>query len=79
MPPISIRTTQHKFILSIDKKWIDAAFIKELIEKITQKNLLKNEHITVLNSSPSRSELAQRFKASAKPDYITSKYDVYEQ
>lgn len=80
MQPISIRTTQNKFIVSIDKQWIDAESLKQLIEKITQKILAENENenITLPLLHTSRFQLAQRFKGAAKSDYITSKYDVYE-
>jgi hypothetical protein len=46
MQLISIRTTQNRFIVSIDKQWIDAASLKQLIEEITQKILVENENIT---------------------------------
>lgn len=87
MQPISIRTTDDKFILSIDKQWVDGEAFVRFIEKLKLKILAKDndfdetlEHLTPKEpQKTSRHAAAQRFKSSAKSIDITSKYDVYEQ
>lgn len=87
MQPISIRTTPDKFILSIDKRWVDGEAFARFIEKLKLKILAKDNNFdeTLAQLTPqepqktSRHAAAQRFKSSAKTAYTTSKYDVYEQ
>ena len=87
MQPISIRTTQHKFIVSIDREWVDGESFVRFIEKLKLKILAKDNNFdqTLVDIKPkeprqtSRYAAAQRFKSSAVSTSITSKYDVYEQ
>ncbi len=87
MQPISIRTTENQFILSIDKQWVDNEAFVLFIEKLKQKILAKEENLdeTLQHFKPetplqtSRFVVAQQFKSSANPAYDTSKLDVYEQ
>ena len=87
MQPISIRTTEDKFILSIDKQWVDGEAFARFIEKLKLKILAKDNNLdeTLEQLTPQEPEktarhaAAQRFKSSAKAAYTTSKYDVYEQ
>lgn len=87
MQPISIQTTAERFIVSIDKRWVDGEAFARFIEKLKLKILAKEENFddTLAQLTPEMSPqtprylIAQRFKSSAKPTYITSKYDVYEQ
>ena len=87
MQPISVRTTSNKFIVSIDRKWVDGEAFAYFIEKLRLKVLLKedNSNKNLEQSKPeeqrqtARYVAAQRFKSSATPASITSKYDVYEQ
>lgn len=87
MQPISIQTTSEKFIVSIDKRWVDGEAFARFIEKLKLKILSKDtnfdealEQLTPEESPQTpRYAAAQRFKSSAKSPYVTSKYDVYEQ
>ena len=87
MQPISIRITQDKFIISIDKQWVDGEAFARFIEKLKVKILAKEENLddTLEQLTPkerqhtARYSAAQQFKSSAKSPHITSKYDVYEQ
>ena len=87
MQPISIRITQDKFIVSIDKQWVDGEAFARFIEKLKLKILAKDNNFdeTLAQLTPkepqktSRHAAAQRFKSSAKAAYVTSKYAVYEQ
>ena len=87
MQPISIQTTSEKFIVSIDKRWVDneafARFIEKLKHKILSKDTNFDEILAQLTPEEphqtSRYAAAQRFKSSAKSAYVTSEYDVYDQ
>ena len=87
MQPISIRTTQDKFIVSIDKQWVDGEAFARFVEKLKLTILAKDDNLdeTLEQLTPkevhqtSRYSAAQQFKSSAKSAHITSKYDVYEQ
>ena len=87
MKPVSIRTTQTKFIVSIDKQWVDGESFARFIEKLKTKILAKEDNLdqTLEQLMPKephntlRYTIAQRFKSSALSSSITSKYDVYEQ
>lgn len=87
MQPISVRTTSNKFIVSIDRKWIDseafAYFLEKLRLKIHNKGQNMEENVNGLKPEEPRQLArylaAQRFKSSAASASITSKYDVYEQ
>jgi hypothetical protein len=87
MQPISIQTTADKFIVSIDKRWVDGEAFARFIEKLKLKILSKegNFEDTLVQLTPkepqqtARFAAAQRFKSSAKTAFIASKYDVYEQ
>ena len=87
MQPISIRITQDKFIVSIDKQWVDGEAFARFIEKLEIKILAKEDNLdeTLEQLTPkephqtSRYSAAQQFKSSAKSAHLTSKYDVYGQ
>ena len=87
MQPISIRITQDKFIVSIDKQWVDGEAFARFIEKLKLKILEKEGNLdeTLEQLTPkephqtARYSAAQQFKSSAKSAHITTKYDVYEQ
>ena len=87
MQPISIRTTQQKFIVSIDRQWVDGESFVRFIEKLKLKILAKDNTFeqTLEDIKPkkprqaSRYAAAQRFKSSVVSAYVASKYDVYEQ
>ena len=87
MQPISIQTTAERFIVSIDKRWVDGEAFARFIEKLKLKILAKEENFddTLAQLTPevppqtARYLIAQRFKSSAKSTYTSSKYDVYEQ
>ena len=87
MQHITIRTTQNKFIVSIDKHQIDGEVFARFVEKLKLKILSKENNINetldqIVNElpfQPARYASAQRFKFSAQSHKITTKYDVYEQ
>ncbi len=87
MQPISIRITKDKFIVSIDKQWVDGETFARFIEKLKLKILAKEANFddTLEQLTPKethqtmRYAAAQQFKSSAKSTHLTSKYDVYEQ
>ena len=87
MQPISIKTTSERFIVFIDKRWVDgeafARFIEQLKLKIMSKDINFSETLDQLMSKEShqtpRYVAAQKFKSSAKSAYSSSKYNVYEQ
>ncbi len=87
MQPVSIRITEDKFIVSIDKQWVDGEAFARFIEKLKVKILAKEGNLddTLEQLTPkqplqtARYAAAQQFKSSAKSTHITSKYDVYEQ
>ena len=87
MQPISIRITQDKFIVSIDKQWVDGEAFARFIEKLKIKILAKENNLdeTLKQLTPkepyqtARYSAAQQFKSSAKCAHLTSKYDVCEQ
>ncbi len=87
MQPITIRTTQNKFIVSIDKHQIDSEVFARFIEKLKLRISSKEDNIVetleqLINQIPphsARFAAAQRFKFSAQSQKVTTKYDVYEQ
>lgn len=87
MQPISIQTTADRFIVSIDKRWVDGEAFARFIEKLKLKILAKEDNLDEalgqltpeVPAQTTRYLTAQRFKSSAKSAYSTSKYDVYEQ
>jgi hypothetical protein len=87
MQPISIQTTADRFIVSIDKQWVDGEAFARFIEKLKLKILAKEGNFddTLTQLTPKESQqtarfvAAQRFKSSAKTSFFASKYDVYEQ
>lgn len=87
MQPISVRITSNKFVVSIDRKWVDGEAFAYFIEKLRLKVLHKEDNSSKNLEQPkpekqhqtARYMAAQRFKSSATSVSITSKYDVYEQ
>jgi hypothetical protein len=79
MQPISIQTTADRFIVSIDKQWVDGEAFARFIEKLKLKILAKegNFEDTLTQLTPkepqqtARFAAAQRFKSSAKPLFLS--------
>ena len=87
MQPVEIQTTKKKFIISIDKNWIDNDTFMRFVEYIKSKGISKEETTEVVETeviiekkvNTARFLAAQKFKGIAASDYQYSKYDVYEQ